>query len=53
MPPIPLFDIVGSAGAVELWHNGPICVKAGVTLLVMKIVIITVAAHWPAPGVNV
>ena len=31
VPVMPLFDVVGNAGAVAFWHSGPICVNVGVT----------------------
>ena len=39
VPVILLFDVAGSGGAVEFWHNGPGCVNVGVTLplIVMSI----------------
>ena len=52
VPVILLFDVVGSAGAVAFWHNGPIWVKVGVTLVPIVIVIVAVVAH-PDEGVNV
>ena len=53
VPVILLLDVVGSAGAVLFWHNGPIGVKAGVIWLLITISMVTGAAHWPASGVNV
>ena len=45
VPVILLLDVVGNAGAVLFWHNGPICVKAGVIWLVITISIVAVVAH--------
>ena len=53
VPLTPLFDTAGSAGAPEFWHNGPICVNAGVSSVVMVISIVATAAHCPAAAVNV
>ncbi len=53
VPVILLVDVVGSAGAVAFWHNGPICANAGVTLVLMVISIVAVAPHCPALGVKV
>ena len=52
VPVILLFDVVGSGGAAEFWHNGPSWVKVGVTLVPIVMVIVTVVAH-PDEGVNV
>ena len=52
-PLIPLLDITGNAGATLFWHNGPICVNAGVICVVIDTVIVVTAPHWPASGVNV
>jgi hypothetical protein len=40
-----LFEVPGKAGAAEFWHNGPICVNAGVILAVTTISIVAEAAH--------
>ena len=53
VPVIPLLDVVGSAGAVLFWHNGPICVNVGTTCALMVTLSVAVAAHCPAEGVNV
>ena len=52
VPVILLFDVVGSGGAVEFWHKGPIWVNVGVTWLLITISIEKVVAH-PDEGVNV
>ena len=52
VPVILLFDVLGSAGAAEFWHNGSIWVKVGVTLLLMVIFIVAVVPH-PDDGVKV
>jgi hypothetical protein len=52
VPPTPLLLVAGSAGAVAFWHKGPICVNAGVTLVLITMSIVTVAAH-DTDGVNV
>ena len=53
VPVILLVDVVGSAGAADPWHSGPICVNVGVIELLMTIFIVAVVAHWPAFGVKV
>jgi hypothetical protein len=53
VPVIPLLDVVGNAGAVLFWHNGPICVNVGVICDVITTSIVAVVPHWPAPGVKV
>ncbi len=53
MPAILLFDVAGSAGAVELGHRAAICVKVGVTRGSTVMSIVTVVAHCPVSGVNV
>ena len=45
VPVMLLLDVVGSTGAVLLRHSGPICVKIGVSWLVITISIVTVVAH--------
>ena len=52
VPVILLFDVVGSAGGVAFWHNGPSWVKVGVTLVPIVMFIVAVVAH-PDEGVNV
>ncbi len=52
VPVILLLDVVGSGGAAEFWHKGPIGVKVGVTWLLTTISIVAVVAH-PDEGVNV
>ena len=53
VPVILLFDVVGNAGAVAFWHNGPTCVKVGVTLPLMMISIVAVVAQPDDDGVKV
>jgi hypothetical protein len=53
VPVMPLLEVPGSEGAVELIHSGPIWVNAGVTSASITISIVAVAAHWPADGVKV
>ena len=50
---MPLFDVVGNAGATAFWHNGPICINVGIICDEIVISIVAVIAHWPAFGVNV
>jgi hypothetical protein len=45
VPVTPLFDVVGKAGAVAFWHNGPICVNVGVTCALMVTLKVAVVAH--------
>jgi hypothetical protein len=52
VPVILLFDVVGSVGAVEFWHNDAICVKVGATPVLMVISIVAVIAQ-PDDGVKV
>ena len=53
VPVIPLLDVVGNAGAVLFWHNGPICVNVGVICGLTVTLNEAVVAHCPAFGVNV
>ena len=53
VPVILLFDVVGNAGAVLFWHNGPICVNVDVICDVIATSIVVVVPHWPAFGVKV
>ena len=53
VPLMPLVDEDGKPGAVLFWHNGPIVVNVGVTWLLISILIVVVAPHCPAAGVNV
>ena len=48
-------EVVGSRGAEELTHKGPICVNtAGFAGgFVISTTIVLVVAHWPEAGVNV
>ena len=52
VPVILLFDVTGSAGAIEFLQNGPIWLKVGVIPGVMVISIVVVVAH-PEVGVKV
>ena len=45
VPVMPLFDIVGNAGAVSFWHNGPTALNVGVSRVVMEISIVVVLPH--------
>ena len=45
VPVIPLVDVVGRAGAMLFWHNGPICVNAGVSCDVITISMVVAAPH--------
>ena len=40
-----LVELVGSAGAVEFWHNGPITVNVVVIELVITISLVVALAH--------
>jgi hypothetical protein len=40
-----LVDVVGSAGAVLFWHNGPMAAKVGVLAALITIAIVAVVAH--------
>ena len=53
VPVMPLFDVVGNAGAVLFWHNGPIALNDGVICGFTTTVRVVVVAHCPADGVNV
>ena len=53
VPVMPFVEVVGSAGGVLFWHNGPSCVKVGATPEETTIFIVAVDPHWPAAGVNV
>ena len=53
VPGMPLFDVVGNAGAVEFWHSGPIAVNVGVICGSMVTVSVWIVAHCPADGVKV
>jgi hypothetical protein len=46
-------ELVGNAGPVEFWHNGPICINVGIIEGVTTISIVVTTAHCPAPGVKV
>ena len=45
VPEIPLLELAGRDGAEEFWQSGPICVKVGVTEVVITISIVVEAAH--------
>ena len=53
VPVMPLFEVVDSAGAVEFWHSGPICVNVGIICEAISTFIVAIVAHCPAFGVNV
>ncbi len=53
VPVMPLLDVKGSAGAIELRQSEPNGLNVGVTLGVTVISIVVGVAHWPASGVNV
>ena len=53
VPVMLLFDVVGSIGAVAFWHSGPGWVNVGVTVALMVISIVAVAAQPGDDGVNV
>ena len=53
VPLIPLRDVVGNAGGVEFWHNGPIRLKVGPICEVTTTVIVAEVPHCPVPGVKV
>ena len=53
VPLIPLSDVVGNAGGVEFWHNGPITLKVGPVCDVTTTVMVAEVPHCPAPGVKV
>jgi hypothetical protein len=45
VPVTPLLDVIGNAGAVAFWHNGPMALKAGVTWLLTSISIVEIEPH--------
>ena len=45
VPVILLVDVVGSVGAVDPWHSGPICVNVGVIDALTVTCIVTGTAH--------
>jgi hypothetical protein len=53
VPVIALFEVAGKAGGVELRQRGPIWVNDGVSWGSTTMVMVAVAAHWPADGVKV
>ncbi len=54
VPEMLLFDVAGrSADAVEFWHSGAICAKAGVTPGLTVMLIVAFVAHCPALGAKV
>jgi hypothetical protein len=52
VPLMPLFDVVGRAGAAEPWQSGPIAAKVGVMEVVTSTFRVAGEAHCPAAGVN-
>lgn len=48
-----LVDVAGSGFTVAPAQTGPTAAKAGDTVGLTAIAIVTVVAHCPAPGVNV
>ena len=52
VPLIPLSDAEGNNGAVEFWHNGPICVNVGRVCGVINTSIVVLVPHWFAVGVK-
>ena len=53
VPLMPLLEVVGNAGAVLFWHNGPICVNVGVICELITTSIVAGIAHCPLAGVKV
>ena len=53
VPVIPSSDVVGKAGAVEPWQNGPIASKVTVTSGFIVMLNVVFVAHCPPLGVNV
>lgn len=45
VPVTPFADVVGKAGAVLFWHNGPICVNVGAATALITILIVTGVPH--------
>ena len=52
VPVILFVEVVGRAGGVAFWHNGPIAAKFGTTLGVTVTLSVWVVAHSPAVGVK-
>jgi hypothetical protein len=46
-------ELIGSAGAVEFWHSGPICVNVVAMEGITTIFIVALEAHCPVAGVKV
>lgn len=53
MPVIPFDDVVGKAASVSPAQIGPTAANVGAVLLFTPMVMVAVAAHNPAFGVNV
>lgn len=53
VPLIPFNEVEGNVGAVLFWQSGPICVNVGVICVEITMLMVVVAAHCPAAGVNV
>ena len=53
LPVIPLLEVFGKAASGSPAHIGATAVKAGVCAVLTVMVIVLVAAHWPASGVKV
>lgn len=53
VPVMPFEDVVGNAGAVVFWQNGPSCVNVGTAPLEITTVMVVLFPHCPASGVNV
>ena len=53
MPVIPLVEVVGSAGAVEFWHSGPMTLNVGVICGLIVMGSVAGIAHCPADGVKI
>ena len=45
VPVTPFVDVVGNAGAVLFWHNGPICVNVGAATGLMTMFMVTGVPH--------
>ncbi|MNT40451.1 hypothetical protein D3C72_1767660 [compost metagenome] len=52
-PVIPLLEVVGKADKAAPAQTAGTCVNVGVVLLLTRIVIVVLTAHWFAFGVNV
>ena len=53
VPGMPLFEVVGNAGAVLFWQSGPMAVNVGVTCGSIVMLKVAGIAHCPADGVKV